>query len=46
VMARALEWKLIYRDGNWMLFARSDSPAAKIPGVPITAPPVAASYFP
>ncbi len=46
VMARAPEWKLIYRDGNWMLFARSDSPAAKIPGVPITAPPVAASFFP
>ena len=41
VMARALEWKLIYRDGNWMLFARAHSAAAKIPGVPIsgTAPP-------
>lgn len=46
VMARALEWKLIYRDGNWMLFARAHSAAAKIPGVPISGTAPATSYFP
>ena len=46
VVARAREWKLIYRDGNWMLFARADSAAAKIRGVPIIGAPPAVSYFP
>jgi hypothetical protein len=45
-MAQAHEWTLIYRDGNWMLFARQNSAAAKIPGVPFEGTPPAVSYFP
>lgn len=40
------DWKLIYRDPVSSLFARADSPAARIAGVPVlgdTAPP---SFFP
>jgi hypothetical protein len=40
------DWKLIYRDPVAALFARTDSIAARIPGVPVlrdTAPP---SFFP
>ncbi len=40
------DWKLIYRDPVSSLFARADSPAARIAGVPMlsaTAPP---SFFP
>jgi hypothetical protein len=39
-------WRLLYQDPVASLFARADSPAARIPGVPImrkTAPP---SFFP
>jgi hypothetical protein len=39
-------WRLIYEDPVASLFARSDSPATRIPGVPVvrkTAPP---SFFP
>lgn len=44
MMARR-DWRLIYRDGVSALFARADSPAAHLPGVPVNAaaPP---SYFP
>jgi hypothetical protein len=40
------DWKLIYRDPVSSLFARADSPATRIAGVPVlsaTAPP---SFFP
>jgi hypothetical protein len=46
VMADAPEWKIIYRDQNWILFARTDSAAAGNPGVPVEGPPPAASFFP
>jgi hypothetical protein len=39
-------WKLIYRDPVSSIFARADSPAGRVPGVPVlseTAPP---SFFP
>jgi hypothetical protein len=41
VMAKAAGWKLIYRDRDSALFARTDSAAAKIIGAPVTgtAPP-------
>jgi len=39
-------WKLIYRDGNAVLFARADSAAATIPGVPIEGTLPSASFFP
>lgn len=44
-MMRRGDWKLVYRDRVAMLFARAESPAAQIPGIPVmgTAPP---SYFP
>jgi hypothetical protein len=45
-MDQAHEWTLIYRDGNWMLFGRLNSIAAKIPGVPFEGKPPAVSYFP
>jgi hypothetical protein len=37
------DWKLIYRDPVAVLFAHADSPAARMPGVPVTssAPPSA-----
>jgi hypothetical protein len=40
-MKSAPGWQLIYHDGTALLFARADSAAAKIPGVPIegTHPP-------
>jgi len=34
VIARHREWKLIYRDGDTLLYARADSAAAAMPGVP------------
>lgn len=40
-------WKLIYRDSSSALFARADSAAARIPGVPVIASAQASSdYFP
>jgi hypothetical protein len=35
IMQRRRDWKLIYRDDYSLLYARADSPAAKIPGVPV-----------
>jgi hypothetical protein len=45
LMTRRSDWKLIYRDAHAALFARADSAAAKIAGVPVygEAPP---DYFP
>ena len=38
-------WKLIYRDRVAAFFARADSPAAHLPGVPVTGTPPP-NYFP
>jgi hypothetical protein len=46
VMSHAPQWKLIYRDPHWLLFARADSAAAKMPGLPIQGTPAPKSYFP
>jgi hypothetical protein len=46
VMRHAAKWKSIYRDLHWMLFARADSAAAKLPGVSIEGTPAPKSYFP
>ena len=35
LMARRLDWKLIYRDPRVLMFARADSAAAHLEGVPI-----------
>jgi hypothetical protein len=35
LMKRRPDWKLIYYDPNALLFARADSPAARLDGVPI-----------
>jgi hypothetical protein len=46
LMMAQTRWRLIYRDPVAALFARADSPAAHLPGVPVlrdTAPP---SFFP
>jgi hypothetical protein len=40
------DWKLVYRDRTALLFARADSPAAKIPNVPIDGVVPKRSYFP
>jgi hypothetical protein len=37
LMERLDDWKLIYRDGTAVLFARRDAPAAALPGLPQTA---------
>jgi hypothetical protein len=39
LMERRPEWKLVYSDSDAMLFARSDSPAARLDGVPIRGVP-------
>jgi hypothetical protein len=39
-------WKLIYRDSKSALFARSDSQAAQLPGIPLTGRSPALQYFP
>jgi hypothetical protein len=46
VMGDAPQWKLIYRDRAWLLFARAGSAAAKIPGVPIVGIQPRVSDFP
>ena len=35
LMNASKDWKLVYRDDIALLYARADSPAARIPGVPI-----------
>ncbi len=46
VMLRDKAWTLIYRDPVCALFARADSPAARIPGVPFAMAAAPPSYFP
>jgi hypothetical protein len=46
LMRKALQWRLIYRDPHWTLFARADSSAARMPGVPFTGDPPSLSNFP
>jgi hypothetical protein len=46
IMRQASEWRLIHRDKDWMLFARADSAAARMPGIPIESAPPTPSYFP
>jgi len=36
LMDTRADWKLIYQDASAMLYVKQDSPAAKIPGAPIT----------
>jgi hypothetical protein len=35
LMAQSTGWKLLYRDGTSLLYARADSPATRLPGLPI-----------
>jgi len=46
VMRRAAQWTLIYRDPHWVIFARADSAAAKVPGLPFAGTPPPLSNFP
>jgi hypothetical protein len=47
VMRRAAQWKLVYRDPHWELFARAaDSAATTMPGIPIDGAPPPTSNFP
>jgi hypothetical protein len=45
-METAPGWRLLYRDKTALLFARADSAAVKMPGVPIEGTPPRASTFP
>lgn len=46
LMINATGWTLVYKDENSALFARAGSPAASIPGVPVTGAKPANLYFP
>jgi hypothetical protein len=46
LMTNATGWTLVYEDENSALFARAGSPAARIPGVPVTGAKPANQYFP
>ena len=46
LMMNATGWTLVYKDENSALFARAGSPAANIPGVPVTGAKPANLYFP
>jgi hypothetical protein len=46
LMINATGWTLVYKDENSVLFARAGSPAANIPGVPVTGAKPATLYFP
>jgi hypothetical protein len=46
LMQRQSGWKLIYHDPDSALFARADSPAARLPGVPVAATSAQPIYFP
>jgi hypothetical protein len=37
LMERRGDWKLIYRDAESLLYARANAPAARLPGLPVTA---------
>jgi hypothetical protein len=39
-------WKLIYHDDKSALFARAGSPAAQVPGIPVTGNAPSVQYFP
>jgi hypothetical protein len=45
-MATRGTWKLIYRDPASSLFARADSPAARVAGVPVLRQTAPSSFFP
>jgi hypothetical protein len=45
-MVKTPGWKLIYQDQNSALFARTDSAAAKLPGLPIISTAPSNEYFP
>jgi len=45
-MIRIPGWKLIYRDGESALFARADSRAAQLPGIPVRGSAPSVQYFP
>ena len=44
MMDSRADWKLIYQDSASRLYARTDSAAAKIPGVPVTGDSRAAAF--
>jgi len=44
MMDSRADWKLIYQDNEARLYARADSAAAKIPGVPVTGDSRAAAF--
>jgi hypothetical protein len=46
LMTNATGWTLLYKDENSALFARAGSPAANLPGVPVTGAKPANQYFP
>lgn len=37
LMERRPDWKLLYRDNVALLYARASAPAARLPGLPVTA---------
>jgi hypothetical protein len=45
-MLRQAGWRLVYRDPVAALFARADSPAARIAGVPMIRDKAPPSLFP
>ncbi len=46
LMSASAGWKLIYRDRNSALFARKDSAAARLSGVPVISTAASSPYFP
>ncbi len=46
LMEKMAEWKLIYSDQDCVLYARSDSPAAKLSGIPVIGAAAPSQYFP
>ena len=46
LMRKSAGWKLIYEDPDCALFARTDSAAAKLPGVPVRSAAPLPQYFP
>ncbi|HZO82140.1 MAG TPA: hypothetical protein VFB33_10650 [Candidatus Binataceae bacterium] len=44
LMARRGDWTLLYRDSAALLYARANSPAARIPGLPVNGVALAAQF--
>jgi hypothetical protein len=46
LMERRMDWKLLYRDPDALLYARASMPAARLPGLPATASAPPPGEFP